>query len=223
MPVTFKGATSGGITLEATAVAGTNTLTLPAATTTLVGQTTTDTLTNKTIGGSGLGLAGSTSGTITLAATAVAGTNTVTIAAQTGTLNAAGPAFHVGVAGTQTFTTNTVTKVTFTVEDFDTNNNFASSTFTPTVAGYYQINGVFWFIASTAATDANAMIYKNGALYSQARAANYGTAQASCPISDIVYCNGTTDFIEFYGRATGTGTLTASTNIFFSGSLVRGA
>lgn len=45
----YAGATSGTITVNATAVAGTNTLTLPAATDTLVGRATTDTLTNKTI------------------------------------------------------------------------------------------------------------------------------------------------------------------------------
>jgi hypothetical protein len=45
----ISGTTSGTITLDATAVAGTNTLTLPAATDTLVGRATTDTLTNKTL------------------------------------------------------------------------------------------------------------------------------------------------------------------------------
>jgi len=47
----FSGSTSGTITVAATAIAGTNTLTLPAATDTLVGRATTDTLTNKTING----------------------------------------------------------------------------------------------------------------------------------------------------------------------------
>jgi hypothetical protein len=46
---TFNGSTSGTITVAAAAVAGTNTLTLPAATDTLVGKATTDTLTNKSI------------------------------------------------------------------------------------------------------------------------------------------------------------------------------
>jgi hypothetical protein len=52
-PVTsfgFSGSTSGTTTVQASAVAGTNTLTLPATTSdTLVGKTTTDTLTNKTL------------------------------------------------------------------------------------------------------------------------------------------------------------------------------
>jgi hypothetical protein len=49
-PVTsfgFSGSTSGTTTVQATAVAGTTTLTLPAATDTLVGKATSDTLTNK--------------------------------------------------------------------------------------------------------------------------------------------------------------------------------
>jgi hypothetical protein len=47
--VGFAGSTSGTTTVQATAVAGTTTLTLPAATDTLVGKATTDTLTNKTL------------------------------------------------------------------------------------------------------------------------------------------------------------------------------
>jgi hypothetical protein len=51
-PVTnvgFAGSTSGSTTVQASAVAGTTTLTLPAATDTLVGKDTADTLTNKTL------------------------------------------------------------------------------------------------------------------------------------------------------------------------------
>lgn len=46
---TFNGSTSGTITVLAAALAGVNTLTLPAATDTLIGRATTDTLTNKSI------------------------------------------------------------------------------------------------------------------------------------------------------------------------------
>jgi len=45
----YAGSTSGTTTLQATATAGSTTLTLPAATDTLVGKATTDTLTNKSI------------------------------------------------------------------------------------------------------------------------------------------------------------------------------
>ncbi len=46
----FSGSTSGTTTIQATAIAGTNTLTLPATTSdTLVGKATADTLTNKTL------------------------------------------------------------------------------------------------------------------------------------------------------------------------------
>ena len=49
MPVKLNGATSGSVTIDAPAVAGTNTLTLPAVTDTLVGLAATQTLTNKSV------------------------------------------------------------------------------------------------------------------------------------------------------------------------------
>ena len=50
------------------------------------------------------------------------------------------PAFSAYSNTAQTFVNGVEQKVTFAVENWDTNNNFASSRFTPTVAGYYQLN-----------------------------------------------------------------------------------
>jgi hypothetical protein len=77
----FAGSTSGTTTVQATAVAGTTTLTLPAATDTLVGKATTDTLTNKTLTGAVMnGTLGATTPS-TVAATTISASSTATFAA----------------------------------------------------------------------------------------------------------------------------------------------
>jgi len=134
----------------------------------------------------------------------------------------AGPAFHAFAAGTQTITSATNTKVTLT-EDFDTNSNFASSRFTPTVAGYYQINGMCWGTASTSATYIGAQIWKNGSLYVLCYSSPHTTTAGSAMLSDVIYFNGTTDYVELYIRINGSGTCTVDSNTFFSGCLLRGA
>ena len=76
--VEISGSTSGTTTLQATAVAGTTTLTLPAATDTLVGKATTDTLTNKTLTGAVMnGTLGATTPS-TVAATTLTTSSTIT-------------------------------------------------------------------------------------------------------------------------------------------------
>jgi hypothetical protein len=76
--IDISGSTSGTTTLQATAVAGTTTLTLPAATDTLVGKATTDTLTNKTLTGAAMnGTLGATTPS-TVAATTLTTSSTVT-------------------------------------------------------------------------------------------------------------------------------------------------
>jgi hypothetical protein len=95
------------------------------------------------------------------------------------------------------FTSGTTAKVTLDVEVFDTNNNFASSRFTPTVAGYYQINGKIK-VTGTNCTS-NVSLYKNGSLLI---IGNYLSATANSItsiISTVVFLNGSTDYIELYG------------------------
>ena len=83
----FSGSTSGTTTVQATAVAGTNTLTLPATNNdTLVGKATTDTLTNKTLTAPVIN--GATIGTsiINLAINAQTGTTYTPVLADNGKL-----------------------------------------------------------------------------------------------------------------------------------------
>jgi hypothetical protein len=90
--IDISGSTSGTTTLQATAVAGTTTVTLPAATDTLVGKATTDTLTNKTL-------------TAPVIST-ISNTGTLTLPTSTDTL--------VGRATTDTLTNKTLTSPTLT-------------------------------------------------------------------------------------------------------------
>ncbi len=113
----FSGSTSGTTTVQASAVAGTNTLTLPATSSdTLVGKATTDTLTNKT-------LTSPTINTPTIATPTITGgtsTNpilvsaeertTVSATAATGTIN-----FDAVTQGVLYYTTNATANFTLNI------------------------------------------------------------------------------------------------------------
>jgi hypothetical protein len=170
-------------------------------------------------------VSGDTSGAVTLAVPAVAGTNTVTIAAQTGTLNAAGPAFSAYRGSNQTLTQNTYVKVQINTESFDTNSNFDSTTnyrFTPTVAGYYQLNAQMQLNTSSGVLFI--AIYKNGTqAQASGVAASFG-AGSVLSISSLVSANGSTDYFEIFVYSDNASPqINGSTNSFFSGYLVRGA
>ena len=131
-----------------------------------------------------------------------------------------GPAFSAYPSSNQTITTGTFTKILFQTEEFDTNNNFASSTFTPTVAGYYQVQ--LAISPNTTTSNTQSAIYKNGAIYK--RVFNTGTNVMVEAVA-LVYCNGTTDYIDGYGYLTGTtpATVAASDQTYFQAALIRGA
>ena len=88
-------------------------------------------------------------------------------------------------------------------ELFDTNSNFASSRFTPTVAGYYQINAQVAndYGGSYNAGTMGGAIYKNGSVYAWQRStsATAGYAYGVNIVSSVVYLNGSTDYVELYG------------------------
>ena len=133
------------------------------------------------------------------------------------------PAFSAYLSSAQTPTNSTFTKVTFDAELWDTNNNFASSRFTPTVAGYYQINSCVGYGNNNTACLIS--IYKNGTEYKRGNQATISsTASTATNVSGTVYCNGSTDYIEIYiFQNTATALTTTAAQTYFDGCLVRGA
>jgi hypothetical protein len=176
-------------------------------------------------------------GTLTVAAPNTNSNYTLTLPAATGTLISTastfagtGPAFFVRLGTGQTITLATETKIQLNTDEFDTNSNFDTSTyrFTPTVAGYYQISAGLRATGATTNTSSGIIIYKNGSSY----VANYSQATniTQYPtISSLIYMNGSTDYIEFYGTVTGSGTASFGTSAagayatWASGCLVRSA
>jgi len=172
-------------------------------------------------------------GVFTIASPNSASSYTATLPTQTGTLGMDGPAFSAYASATQSITSNVSTKVAIDTETFDTNSCYDTTNyrFTPTVAGYYQVNGAVRLSANaTTITQAVVFIYKNGTNTGPFSADNVAattiTSYVVRGVSTVIYLNGSTDYIELYGSITGTspqflfGSATATS--YFSASLVRG-
>ena len=175
-------------------------------------------------------VSGETSGAITLSAPSVAGTNTITLPAATGTMMVSGnmPAFSAGPNATHSINAGTWTKMQYNTEEFDTNSNYDASTnyrFTPTVAGYYQINGCAESGGNSASGYFLVAVYKNGSAFKYGQ--NYKSDTSSGPsasIATLVYFNGSTDYVELY--AIGANAWTRGNNLlasYFQASMVRSA
>lgn len=140
-----------------------------------------------------------------------------------------GPAFSAYLSSNQIPSANTWTKITLDTELFDTNNNFASGRFTPTIAGYYQINAQVGqdYGAGYAAGTIGGAIYKNGSVYAWQRIpfATAGYAYGVNIVSSVIYLNGSTDYVELYGYNPNTNPvfIGASHQTSLSGVLVRAA
>ena len=135
------------------------------------------------------------------------------------------PAFSAYQSSSQTLTSNTYTKIQFQTEEFDTNNNFDSTTnyrFTPTVAGYYQVTG--GLTPGAVVCGVFVQIYKNGSTYKQ-----IFTMQSTATCnggfgSALVYLNGSSDYVELYGYLTTGQVVTASASTtYFQAAFVRSA
>jgi len=128
-----------------------------------------------------------------------------------------GPAFSAYQSTAQTVSSATATKLLFQTEEFDTNSNFDSSTFTPTVSGYYQISAAV--SPGVSSTVMSCRVHKNGSEFKRG-----SVTSNTAGVSVLVYCNGSTDYIEIYGYLTAGQALSAlDFTTYFQGVLVRSA
>lgn len=134
---------------------------------------------------------------------------------------AATPAFTAHKNGTnQTVANDTDTLLSWSTEGFDTNNNFATNRFTPTVAGKYLI------VVSVHCQQAGycmPAIRKNGTTIIARAQVMERTVGQTPSVTAIVDMNGSTDYVE--AMATSSGTVIAGTieRTYFSGSQIDGA
>lgn len=145
-------------------------------------------------------------GAFTIAAPATNTDRTLTLPDNTGTLISSGtagvpiggPAFSARNNANQSVSNATFTKVQLSVEDFDTNNNFDTSTyrFTPTVAGYYMVTACI--PANSVITRLLVSLYKNGSEVYRGTDLNVVSQQLILSASTILYMNGSTDYLELY-------------------------
>lgn len=174
-------------------------------------------------------------GSVTLQEPTTANNQTLTLPDNTGTLVSTastfagtGPAFSAYAANDQSITNNTFTKVQINTELFDTNSNFDPTTnyrFTPTVAGYYQVNGA---IKPTTDAALFSILYKNGSILNYGSGGfsglDIGGVRNGSVVSQLVYLNGSTDYIELYVISGNNISVKGSaTQTYFSASLVRAA
>ena len=183
-------------------------------------------------------LTGNTSGAITVAAPAVAGTNTLTLPANTGNIvttgdsstitqgmiasNVAGngPAFVATPSAGQTLSSGTWTTIAFNTEAYDTNSNYNTSTyaFTPTVTGYYNFNATIR--SSSGTTRFYTKFVKNGATNYFGNDFNFSANSLNSNFSALIYMNGSTDSVVAQAFMQGSGGLTtAAAPMNFSANL----
>jgi hypothetical protein len=197
-------------------------------------------------------VSGDTSGAITIAAPAVAGTNTLTLPTNTGTIittassggvsqamlatgvTGNGPAFAATLSN-QSVAGDTNAKMEFNNEVFDTAscyNNTGSTvggipsySFLPNVAGYYQVSINCFWLSYTAGVNQALSLWLNNSGATELFRLNFPNGNSGG--SRLIYLNGTTDYINAYWYSTnGTSTLVGNNGAFFSNfsaALVRSA
>lgn len=185
----------------------------------------------------GVKLVSSSGGSVEIVAPVTASTYTQTLPANNGTILTtatagipiSGPAFRANTVTAQTITNSTFTKMAYNVEEFDTNSNYDPTTnyrFTPTVAGYYQINANASLGGGTTGY-VQCSIYKNGSAYSGGSSVpNNNNVGGKVSASALIYLNGSSDYVEFYvwqNNGSSTNLQVGQGDNTFSGFLARSA
>jgi hypothetical protein len=140
------------------------------------------------------------------------------------------PAFSACIATDQSIPASlSEVKVQFQTELFDTNNNYDPTTnfrFTPTVAGYYQINAMVAFKA-LGSFYGQLNIKKNNVLgIATTAVASGGTNWPQPTLSVLVFLNGTTDYVECFAMQSTAGNVSLQSGLpqsYFQGFLARPA
>jgi hypothetical protein len=140
------------------------------------------------------------------------------------------PAFSAYASSTFTVASSTNTKVPINTKIFDSNSNFdtTNNRFTPTVAGYYQIQGACFISPPNNTSGFILALYKNGSDYQHLMRDQYEVNFNQMPSGGtIVYLNGSSDYVELYVWQNGGSTQTfgqgTQNTTWFSGSLARSA
>jgi hypothetical protein len=137
-----------------------------------------------------------------------------------------GPAFFAFRSSGQSISAGTNTKIQFTSEQFDTASCFDSTTnyrFTPNVAGYYSISVGVAVQNTSTNYYLDILLYKNGSSAytgTLCGGGGNGTSYFRGSATVVIYCNGTTDYLEVYAN----GNQPQTTDFcYFSGFLARAA
>ena len=116
-------------------------------------------------------------------------------------------AFRGHLSANQTVVTGVFTKINLDTASIDTDNALVDGKFQPSVAGYYQVNGGIGQACNPTSTKTTCNLYKNGSVINWGSQVNTQTdGSYNSNTSDVIYLNGTTDYLELYGRVVTTGT-----------------
>ena len=194
------------------------------------GSPTANTLVANTVTSNTVVIPGATSGSVSLVASAVAGTTTATLPAATGTVMVSGnmPAFRGALATNLTISNITNTQIAFNTKQFDTASAYSSGVFTVPVTGYYQVNAtIAWSGDITGqwsfnwSTSGGATVYTNAVQIDTATGSGTNHALSG---SDLLYLTAGQSLTSWVYQSTGaTKYVTAGGETFASIVLVRAA